>query len=204
MGGRRAVWHRLAEDDLVEAYHFIGDDSPAAAERLLDAVEAAIALLLANPGAGHIRESRSPGVTDSVRGPSVASRAICCSTAPFRTSSKSSAWFMERATSGACWTIGRDVTLIRQSRWTPPTRIPNAALTARAHQGPDRRRAARRTARDVVNLAARTDATFRDVVGRSTAAGAARGPASLIDRPGPSRCPSLRVRGSLGRPRRCR
>ena len=57
---RRATWHLLAEQDLAEAYHHIGSDSAVAAERLLDAVEHAVAVLLSNPRAGRIHEFRSP------------------------------------------------------------------------------------------------------------------------------------------------
>jgi toxin ParE1/3/4 len=53
-------WRALAEADLTEAYLYIGADSPEAAERLLDAVEDAVALLLENPHAGSPREFRSP------------------------------------------------------------------------------------------------------------------------------------------------
>ena len=55
----RVIWHRLAEDDLIEACLFIGADAPDAAERLLDAVEVAVQLLLQNPGAGRQRDFRS-------------------------------------------------------------------------------------------------------------------------------------------------
>lgn len=56
----RVTWHRLAEDDLTAAYLHIGASSPDAAERLLDAVEHAVALLLSTPHAGRAREFRSP------------------------------------------------------------------------------------------------------------------------------------------------
>jgi len=56
----RVTWHRFAEDDLAEAYAHIGSDSPASAERLLDAVEHAITVLLSRPRAGRAREFRSP------------------------------------------------------------------------------------------------------------------------------------------------
>ena len=56
----RVIWHRLAEEDLTEAYLYIGADSPAAAERLLDAVEVAVQFLFETPGAGRQREFRSP------------------------------------------------------------------------------------------------------------------------------------------------
>src|SRR5262245_41601013 len=56
----RATWHRLAEEDLAEAYVHIGSDSPASAERLLDAVEHAVAVLLSKPRTGRAREFRSP------------------------------------------------------------------------------------------------------------------------------------------------
>jgi toxin ParE1/3/4 len=58
--GRLATWHRLAEEDLAETYLHIGSDSPAAAERLLDAVAHAVTVLLSNPRAGRAREFRSP------------------------------------------------------------------------------------------------------------------------------------------------
>lgn len=51
----RVVWHRLAEHDLDLAVQHIGSGSPAAAERLIDAVGDTVAFLLENPGAGPIR-----------------------------------------------------------------------------------------------------------------------------------------------------
>ena len=54
------IWHRLAEQDLTEAYLFIGGDSQSAAERLLDAVEVAVQLLCENAGVGREREFSSP------------------------------------------------------------------------------------------------------------------------------------------------
>ena len=54
------IWRAVAEHDLTEAYLHIGAESPEAAERLLDAVEGAVALLLENPEAGQPREFRSP------------------------------------------------------------------------------------------------------------------------------------------------
>jgi toxin ParE1/3/4 len=56
----RAIWHSLAEEDLAKAYLHIGNDSPLAAERLLDAVEHAATVLLSKPRAGRVREFRSP------------------------------------------------------------------------------------------------------------------------------------------------
>lgn len=38
----RVIWRSRAEEDLSEAYAYIGAESPVAAERLLDAVEDAI------------------------------------------------------------------------------------------------------------------------------------------------------------------
>ena len=68
----KVIWHRLAEEDLTEAYIHMGADSPAAAERLLDAVEDAVSFLLENPGAGRRREfssARARGVRSwAVRG----------------------------------------------------------------------------------------------------------------------------------------
>ena len=54
------IWRAVAEADLTEAYLYIGADSPEAAERLLDAVGDAVALLLENPHAGSPREFSSP------------------------------------------------------------------------------------------------------------------------------------------------
>ena len=56
----RVVWHRHAEEDLAEAYLFLGADSPAMAERLLDAVEVAVQFLFETPAAGRQSEFRSP------------------------------------------------------------------------------------------------------------------------------------------------
>ena len=56
----RVIWHRLAEEDLTEAYLYIGADSPAAAERMNDAVEVAVQFLFETPGAGRQREFHSP------------------------------------------------------------------------------------------------------------------------------------------------
>lgn len=55
----RVIWRAVAEADLTEAYLYIGADSPEAAERLLDAVGDAVALLLQNPHAGSLREFQS-------------------------------------------------------------------------------------------------------------------------------------------------
>lgn len=56
----RVIWRAIAEADLTEAYLYIGAESPEAAERLLDAVGEAVALLLENRHAGSPREFRSP------------------------------------------------------------------------------------------------------------------------------------------------
>lgn len=56
----RVIWRAIAEEDLTEAYLYIGGDSPEMAERLLDAVADAVAFLLENPQAGSPREFRSP------------------------------------------------------------------------------------------------------------------------------------------------
>lgn len=53
------IWRAVAEADLTEAYLYIGADSPDAAERLLDAVANAVALLLETPQAGSPRQFRS-------------------------------------------------------------------------------------------------------------------------------------------------
>ena len=56
----RVLWRAAAEADLSEAYLFIGAEAPDVAERLLDAVADAVALLLERPQAGSPREFRSP------------------------------------------------------------------------------------------------------------------------------------------------
>ena len=56
----RVIWRVVAEEDLTEAYLYIGDDAPEAAERMLDAVGDAVALLLENPQPGSPRDFRSP------------------------------------------------------------------------------------------------------------------------------------------------
>ncbi|MEQ8762545.1 MAG: type II toxin-antitoxin system RelE/ParE family toxin [Planctomycetota bacterium] len=56
----RVIWRCRAEEDLTEAYAHLGAESPTAAERLLDAVEEAIELLLENPRAGRRRAFCSP------------------------------------------------------------------------------------------------------------------------------------------------
>jgi toxin ParE1/3/4 len=48
----QVIWRAIAEQDLAEAYLFLGGESPEAAERLLDAVGDAIGLLLENPDVG--------------------------------------------------------------------------------------------------------------------------------------------------------
>ena len=59
MGGR-VRWRSVAVRDLDEAYGFIAEESPEAAERLLDAVDKSISLLRENPSAGQLRMFRSP------------------------------------------------------------------------------------------------------------------------------------------------
>jgi plasmid stabilization system protein ParE len=71
----RANWSLRAEEDLTEAYLYIGDDSPNGAERLLDAVEEAVTFLLENPGVGRRREFDPRALRISVPGPSAASKA---------------------------------------------------------------------------------------------------------------------------------
>ncbi len=60
MAKGRTIWHRVAEDDLTEAFLCIGGDSPTAAERLLDSVEEATRFLVDHPNAGRLRQFRSP------------------------------------------------------------------------------------------------------------------------------------------------
>lgn len=58
----KATWRPRAEEDLTEAYLYIGADSGAAAERLMDAVDGALRFLFAQPGAGKRRGYRSLAV----------------------------------------------------------------------------------------------------------------------------------------------
>lgn len=62
----RVSWHRAAVRDLAETYGHIGADSPLAAERFVDAVEAAVRLLLENPRAGRLR-MLGVGRTEGIR-----------------------------------------------------------------------------------------------------------------------------------------
>ena len=62
--GRRVIWRAAAEQDLSEACLYIARESPAAAERFLDVVERAIAVLVEHPRAGHLRQFRSMRVRD--------------------------------------------------------------------------------------------------------------------------------------------
>ena len=56
----KVIWRHAAEEDLTEAFLFLAGDSPAAAERIAEAVGDAVQLLLENPSAGRKREFRSP------------------------------------------------------------------------------------------------------------------------------------------------
>jgi toxin ParE1/3/4 len=58
--GGRVRWWGEGEKDLAEIHRHIECDSPEAADRLLDAVEDALALLLESPRAGSPREFLSP------------------------------------------------------------------------------------------------------------------------------------------------
>ena len=46
------VWTPLAREDLIEIYTYIGLDNPSAAERIFDAVEAKVLMLVDNPRLG--------------------------------------------------------------------------------------------------------------------------------------------------------
>ncbi len=56
---RRVIWHAAAEEDASEVYDYLAGQSLVAAERFLDAVEEAVALLQVNPIAGSPRAFRS-------------------------------------------------------------------------------------------------------------------------------------------------
>jgi len=57
------LWTRLAREDLIEIYTYIGLDSPSAAERIFDAVQAKIELLVNLPRMG----VRRPDIRSSTR-----------------------------------------------------------------------------------------------------------------------------------------
>ena len=61
-----AHWRRQAEEDLTQVYLHIGADSPEAAERLLDAVEATIRTILDSPRIGKLWPTRAPRL-DGIR-----------------------------------------------------------------------------------------------------------------------------------------
>jgi toxin ParE1/3/4 len=48
----KLVWSPLAREDLIEIYELIGLDSPAAAERVYDSIEARTRLLIEHPRLG--------------------------------------------------------------------------------------------------------------------------------------------------------
>jgi toxin ParE1/3/4 len=49
-----------ARQDLLEIWSFVAQDSPAAANRLLDQIQSAFSILAENPLAGRLREEFSP------------------------------------------------------------------------------------------------------------------------------------------------
>ncbi len=64
---RRVRWTATAEADLAGAFAQLGAESPLAAERLLDVVETATAMLLRHPGLGRncgFRSTRFACVVD--------------------------------------------------------------------------------------------------------------------------------------------
>jgi len=59
---------RRADEDLIEIWHHIAIDNPAAADRMLDAIEARWLLLARNPFSGPARDDIMPGVRHLVTG----------------------------------------------------------------------------------------------------------------------------------------
>lgn len=63
------VWTPQAREDLIDIYLFIGDDNPSAAERIFDAVQARVELLVEHPRLGVRRSEISPPMRLLVEGP---------------------------------------------------------------------------------------------------------------------------------------
>ncbi len=57
---RKIFWRKVAEGDLAEAYLYLGADSPAAAERFVDAVQSSLQVIARHPEVGRLRAFRSP------------------------------------------------------------------------------------------------------------------------------------------------
>jgi len=55
----KLFWRQVAEGDLAEAYLYLGEDSPAAAERFVDAVHDALQTIARHPEVGRLRAFRS-------------------------------------------------------------------------------------------------------------------------------------------------
>jgi toxin ParE1/3/4 len=56
----RVIWRRVAEQDLLEIYLYLGAKSASAAEGFVDAVGDAVEFLRETPSAGRLRDFRSP------------------------------------------------------------------------------------------------------------------------------------------------
>jgi toxin ParE1/3/4 len=56
---RSVLWRRCAEEDLAEAYLYLGMNSPASSERFVEAVQEVIDLLIDHPQIGNPWISRS-------------------------------------------------------------------------------------------------------------------------------------------------
>lgn len=65
----RLVRSRRARQDLIDIWTFVAADSPVAADRLLDRVDAACQRLLDHPASGAAREDIRPGMRHLVIGP---------------------------------------------------------------------------------------------------------------------------------------
>jgi toxin ParE1/3/4 len=65
----RLVWHPKAREDLLTLYELIGLDNPAAAERLISAVERKVGLLVQYPRMGMRRPDIRPGARVLLEGP---------------------------------------------------------------------------------------------------------------------------------------
>ncbi|HEX6813807.1 MAG TPA: type II toxin-antitoxin system RelE/ParE family toxin [Planctomycetota bacterium] len=115
------TWRRFAEEDLAEAYEHIGKDSSSAAERLLDAVERATALLLERPFAGRAREFRAKRAQGMRSWVVSGFESYLIFTVRLRTASRSFASCMARATSRVCSAMAPDKihVLRRQAQGSP-------------------------------------------------------------------------------------
>ena len=63
------VWTRQAREDLIEIYTYIGLENPSAAERIFDAIQAKVELLVEYPRIGVRRPDIRPSTRMLIEGP---------------------------------------------------------------------------------------------------------------------------------------